>query len=95
MEDENFTQDHFINEDGYINIKLKVTTENKIEREKIISKLMYRVKHEKGFDLPKNTLVSDIYFKNQDPLTILERLKEELTESLQREFNNAIEVNKA
>ena len=94
MEDKNLTQDHFINEDGYITIKLKVTTNNKIEREKIIGKLMYSLKNEEGFDLPENTIITNIFFKNQDPLTILERLKEELTESLQREFNNAIEANK-
>ena len=94
MKEEDFKQDYFINEDGYITIKLKVTTNDKIEREKIIGKLMYSLKNDKGFDLPENTIITNIFFKNQDPLTILKRLKEELTESLQREFNNAIEANK-
>jgi len=90
MEENNFTQDYFINEDGYINLRLKVTTEDKEEREKIVALLMGKVLKDKGFVLSDNVEVDQIYFKNQNPKTVLNSLRKQLLSNIENVFDETI-----
>ena len=83
-------QDFFISDDGYINIRLKVTTEDKVDREKIATNLMHMISKKEGFELPKNTEVDQMYFHNQNPLTVLKYLKKQMIENIENIFNEAI-----
>lgn len=88
---EDFRQDFFISDDGYINIRLKVTTEDKAEREKLVHELMGKVYKDEGFELPKNAVVDQMYFHNQNPLTVLKDLKEQVIGDIESIFNAAID----
>lgn len=90
MEEKIITQDFFISDDGYINIRLKVTTEDKTEREKIIADLMRKVYKKEGLELSKNTEVDQMYFHNQNPLTVLKDLKKQMIEKINIIFDEAI-----
>ena len=90
MNENELKQDFFISADGYINIRLKFTTEDKCEREKIITDLMRRVYKKEGFELPRNTEVDQMYFHNQDPLTVLKDLKKQMIEKMEIIFDEAI-----
>lgn len=90
MSEKNFTQDHFISDDGYINIRLKVTTEDKVEREKLVSELMGKLYKKEGFELPKSAIVDQIYFHNQNPLTVLKDVKKQVMGDVEKIFNEAI-----
>ena len=90
MNENELKQDFFISDDGYINIRLRVKTEDKIEREKIIADLMRRVYKKEGFELPKNTEVDQMYFHNQNPLTVLKDLKKQMVEKMEIIFDEAI-----
>lgn len=90
MNENELIQDFFISDDGYINIRLKVTTEDKIEREKIVGDLMNRLHNKEGFELPKNTEVDQMYFHNQNPVTVLKDLKKKMIENMENIFNEAI-----
>jgi hypothetical protein len=90
MEKKIITQDFFISDDGYINIRLKVTTEDKFDREKIVADLMGRVYKKEGFELLKNTEVDQMYFHNQNPLTVLKDLKKQMIEKMEYIFDEAI-----
>lgn len=87
------TQDYFISDDGYINIKLKITTDDKVEREKIVAELMGRLKNRDGFELPKNTSIENLYFSNQNPLTVLESVKKQIICDIEKIFDNSISMN--
>lgn len=90
MKENELKQDFFITDDGYINIRLKVITEDRTDREKIVGVLMGMALKGGDFELSKNVVVSQIYFKNQNPLTTLEYLKKEMIEKLENIFNEAI-----
>jgi hypothetical protein len=90
MEEKIIAQDFFISDDGYINIRLKVTTEDKIEREKIVADLMRRVYKKEVFELSKNTEVDQMYFHNQNPLTVLKDLKKQMLDKIEYIFDEAI-----
>jgi len=93
MKEEDLRQDFFIYDDGYINIRLKVTTEDKTEREKLVGELMGKVLKGEGFELPKCAIVDQMYFHNQNPLTVLDRLKKQVMSDIESVFNNAINHN--
>jgi hypothetical protein len=82
MNENELRQDFFISDDGYINIRLKVTTEDKIDREKIVADLMRRVYKKEGFELLKNTEVDQMYF--------LKDLKKQIIEKMEIIFDEAI-----
>ena len=90
MNENELRQDFFISDDGYINIRLKVTTEDKGDREKIVADLMRRVYKKEGCELPKNTEVDQMYFHNQNPLTVLKDLKKQMVEKMEIIFDEAI-----
>jgi hypothetical protein len=90
MKEGDFKQDFFISDDGYINIRLKVTTDNKIEREKLIGDLMNRLYKSEGFELSKNATIDQIYFHNQNPLTVLKDLKKQMVEKMESIFDEVI-----
>jgi hypothetical protein len=90
MNENELRQDFFISDDGYINIRLKVTTEDKIDREKIVADLMRRVYKKEGFELLKNTEVDQMHFHNQNPLTVLKDLKKQIIEKMEIIFDEAI-----
>ena len=91
MKDGNLKQDFFISDDGYINLRLKVTTGDKAEREKIVAELMGKVYKAEGFELPKCATIDQLYFHNQNPLTVLKDVKAKVMEDVESIFNNAIE----
>lgn len=86
-------QEFFISDDGYINIRLKVITDDKIEREKIVGDLMGMLKNDEGFKLSEHVNVDQIYFHNQNPLTVLERLKKDIISDIERVFDESISKN--
>jgi hypothetical protein len=90
MKEEDFKQDFFISDDVHINIRLKVTTDDKTEREKLITELMGKLYKSEGFELPKNATIDQIYFHNQNPLTVLNDLKKQIVEKLEFIFDEAI-----
>lgn len=90
MNENELRQDFFISDDGYINIRLKVTTENKTDREKIVADLMSRLHKKEGFELHKYTEVDQLYFHNQNPVTVLENMKKEMIEKMELIFDQAI-----
>lgn len=90
MNENELKQDFFISDDGYINIRLKVTTEDKGDRERLISELMGKVYKGEGFKLLENTVVDQMYFHNQNPLTVLKDLKKSLLEKMEIIFDEAI-----
>jgi hypothetical protein len=90
MTENELRQDFFISDNGYINIRLKVTTEDKIEREKIVVDLMNRLYNKEGFELHKNTVVDQLYFQNQNPLSVLNNLKDEMLEKINSTFDDCI-----
>lgn len=89
--EENFKQDFFISNDGYINLRLKVETNNKQEREKIVADLMGRLINSQGFELSKLVSVDQIYFQNQSPVSVLKDVKKTLITDIESYFNNIIE----
>ena len=91
MTEGDFKQDYFISDDGYINIRLKVTTEDKVEREKLVAELMGKTYKNEGFELPKSAVVDQMYFHNQNPLTVLKDVKKQVIEDIESIFNNAID----
>lgn len=93
MNKDELKQDFFISEDGYINIRLKVTTEDESEREKLIGELMGRLSKSNGFDLSKSAIVDQLYFYNQNPLTALKYLKKQMIEEMESMFDRVIEQN--
>lgn len=90
MNENELKQDFFISDDGYINIRLKVITEDKGDREKLIAELMGKVYKREGFELSKNAVVDQMYFHNQNPLTLLKDLKKQMIENIENVFNEAI-----
>lgn len=90
MNENELKQDFFISDDGYINIRLKVITEDKEDREKIVADLMGKVYKGEGFKLSENTVVDQMYFHNQNPLTVLRDLKKSLVEKMEIIFDEAI-----
>lgn len=90
MNENELKQDFFISDDGYINIRLRVTTEDKEDREKIVAELMGKVYKCEGFKLSENTVVDQMYFHNQNPLTVLRDLKKSLVEKMEIIFDEAI-----
>jgi len=90
MNENELKQDFFISDDGYINIRLKVTTEDKGDRERLVGELMRKVYKSEGFELPKNAIVDQMYFHNQNPLTVLKDLKKEMVERMEFIFDEAI-----
>jgi len=91
MQENELKQKFFISDDGYINIRLKLTTDDKIEREKVVAELMGKVFTTEGFELPKNVEVDQMYFHNQNPLTVLKDVKKQILSDIESVFNNAIE----
>ena len=90
MEDNQLRQDYFISDDGYINLRLKVLTEDKEEREKIVAELMVAVYKGKGIKISELTSVDQLYFHNQNPLTVLKTMKEEMLSNIENLFDSAI-----
>lgn len=77
MEDGKFKQDFFISERGLINVEFKVTTEDEVKKEKLISLLMTSMN--KNSDLNGlNVKVNKIYFSGNNPITKLKELKEKV-----------------
>ena len=91
MQENELKQNFFISDDGYINIRLKLTTDDKVKREKVVAELMGKVYKSKGFELPKNVEVDQMYFHNQNPLTVLKDVKKQILSDIESVFNNAIE----
>ena len=97
LDDNQLRQDFFINDDGHVNIRLKFTVEDKEERERIISLLMGNVHDtstEGGIIIPEGVVVDKMYFHNQDPLTALKSIKEEMHNVLNNVFDSAINANR-
>lgn len=94
MEEGDFRQDFFISEDGYINIKLKVTTDDKVEREKLIGQLMGSMGNGNDMDISKYAQVSQIYFKGHNPLSALEDLKKTMLTDMESYMDNIINQHK-
>jgi hypothetical protein len=90
IEEDNSRQDFFISNDGYINIRLKVTTEDRIARECIIYELMSKVYKNEGFEMPKNVSVDQLYFHNQNPLTVLKDMKAQILDQVESMFDGLI-----
>lgn len=91
MDNNDLKQDFFISDEGYVNIRLKIITDCKIEREKIIKDLMGKVYNSKGLELSENTIVDQLYFHNQNPTTVLNQLKKQLIDDLETIFDKALQ----
>lgn len=91
MNEDDLRQDFFISDDGYINLRLKVTTEDKVEREKLVAELMGKFYKAEGFELPKSAIIDQLYFHNQNPLTVLKDMKKQVMDDIERIFNNVID----
>lgn len=91
MEEGQLKQDFFITKDGFINIKLKVNTEDKVEREKIVADLMSRLHNGDGFELSKNVGVEQIYFSNFDHNSNIKSIKEQILTDIESYFNDIIQ----
>ena len=89
MNEEDLRQDFFISNDGYINLRLKVTTEDKVDRERIVAELMGKMTKE-GFELPDNTVIDQLYFSNQNPLTVLKDIKKIILNDIESIFDESI-----
>ena len=89
-EDDELIQNYFISNDGYINLRLKVTTDDEIEKEKIIATLYDKLKNAEGFELSKTVVVDQIYFKDQDPVTFLEKTKNKILEDIKFLFDSTM-----
>lgn len=91
MKDENdLRQDFFITDDGYINIRLKVITEDKEEREKLVYSLMKNTYREESFELLNFVQVDQLYFHNSNPTTVLKDLKVKMLEQIEETFNSIL-----
>ena len=90
MNENELRQDFFISDDGYINIRLKVITEDKGDRERLIAELMGKAYKGEGFELSKNAVVDQMYFHNQNPLTVLKDLKKQMIEKMEMIFDEVI-----
>ncbi len=90
MDENQLKQDFFISDDGYINIRLKVITEDKGDREKLIADLMGKVYKGEGFELSKYVIIDQMYYHNQNPITLLKDLKKQMIENIEKMFNQAI-----
>jgi|TARA_R110000824_G_scaffold105368_4_gene249311 hypothetical protein len=91
MNKDDFRQDFFISDDGHINLRLKVITEDKVEREKLVGELMSKTLKGEGFELPKGAIVDQLYFHNQSPLTVLKDIKEKILTDIEQVFNESID----
>jgi hypothetical protein len=83
-------QDFFISDDGYINLRLKVTTDDKVKREKIVAELMNKTYKAEGFELPENATIDQLYFHNQNPITVLKDIKEKILSDIESIFDESI-----
>ena len=89
MKDENeLRQDFFITDDGYINIRLKVSTEDKEEREKLVYGLMKNTYREESLELSKFVQVDQLYFHNSNPISVLKELKAKMMQQIEDVFND-------
>ena len=95
MKEGDYRQDFFISDTGHINLRLKVTTDDKEEREKIVGELMGMIFKEKHFVMPESVKVDQMYFHNQNPLTTLMTAKEQVLNDIERIFDEAISRDKA
>lgn len=94
MEEENLRQGFFISDDGYINLRLKVTTEDKKEREELVRQLMGEVYNSDGSVISKFAKfakVDKMYYHKQDPLTVLKDAKSQAISAIDSIFDEAIE----
>ena len=87
------TNDFFISDDGYINIRLKVNTEDTLLREEIISKLGRCIHKNEPLNQLNNVTVDQMYFHNQNPLTVLKDLKTRITKEVENMFEEIISRN--
>jgi hypothetical protein len=83
-------QEFFISDDGYINIRLKVITDDKDERERIVGELMGKVCKGGNFELSNGVVIDQLYFHNQNPLTVLKDLKKQMIENIDNMFDGLI-----
>lgn len=90
MEEGDLKQDYFISDTGHINLRLKVITDDIVEREKLISDLMGMFDNGEVFELSKCAIVDQLYFHNQNPLTILESTKKQIIEDIESMFDDVI-----
>jgi len=90
MNEEDLRQDFFISDDGYINLRLKVTTDDKVKREKLVAELMGKTYKAEGFELPENATIDQLYFHNQNPLTVLKGIKEKILADIESVFDESI-----
>ena len=79
MKEGDLKQDFFISDDGYINLRLKVTTDDKAEREKLVAELMGKVYKAEGFELQKCATIDQLYFHKQNPLKVYKDVKAKCT----------------
>ena len=91
MNEDYLRQDFFISDDGYINLRLKVITVDKVEREKLVAELMGKTYKAEGFELPKSAVIDQLYFHNQTPLTVLKDIKKQILTDIEKVFNNSID----
>lgn len=82
MDESDLRQTFFITDDGYINLTLKVVTEDKVEREKLVSQLLSKLFKKEPLDSMDGLLVHQIYRYDQDRKTILKELKSDFIEYL-------------
>ncbi len=93
MKEGDFKQDHFISDDGYINVRIKVVTQDVEEREKLVGSLLCSVLNDRSIDLqPDIAVVDNIYFQNQNVLTILKSTKKQILEDIKNLFDGYINI---
>lgn len=91
---ENLTQDFFISDDGYINLRLKVTTNDITEREKLVASLMGRLRSiYDDFDVFSAVEVDEIYLHNSSPKSVIEKIKEDALSKISESFDDIIRDN--
>lgn len=83
-------QDFFISDGEYINITLKLTTDNVEKREEIVGILMNSLSDEKeGINL-SNVKVNEIYYSGQNPITVIKKLKKDILSDIETTFDDFI-----
>ena len=90
MEGNKQTQNFFITDDGYINLRLKVTTDDPIERENLISMIMGNIYRKCDLDFKDNVHVDKIYFQSFEISSILNSIKEGIISDIESVFDKAI-----
>lgn len=93
MDENEIKYPFFISDDGYINLRLKVLTKDEEEKEKLVAELLGMGHHGKKFELSVDkVIINQIYFYNQNPLTKLRYIKEEVLKNITEMFDSAINM---